>query len=127
MEIPSTGKSEIFCEQDYFTRLNLICSKCKCALRGPHINALNKKYHLEHFTCAACDTVFRQHDQYYEKSGDVYCKTHYSILYAQKCGGCRTAVLKNFVEMQRHGELEQWHPECYMTYKVTLFLIPPHS
>lgn len=111
-------KQEIFCELDYFKRLDLICAKCNLALKGPHINALHKRYHLEHFTCSICPTIFRQNDQYYEKEGKVYCKTHYSIMFAIKCGGCKTSVLKNFVEMQKSGDVEQYHPDCYMVYKV---------
>ncbi|KAJ2997024.1 hypothetical protein HDV02_005968 [Globomyces sp. JEL0801] len=53
---------------------------------------------MEHFSCSVCGVVFKQHDSYYEKDGQVYCGQHYSILYASKCGGCHTAVLKNFVE-----------------------------
>lgn len=118
----SNGLVKIYCEHDYFKRLNLLCAKCGGALRGPHVNALNKKYHLDHFTCSVCPVVFKQHDQYYERDGNVYCKLHYSVLFAVKCGGCKTAVLKNFVEMDRHGESEQWHPECYMCYKVVVCL-----
>ncbi|KAJ3036137.1 hypothetical protein HDV00_003049 [Rhizophlyctis rosea] len=110
---------QIYCEKDYFRRLDLLCAKCGGALRGPHINALNKKYHLEHFTCSVCPTVFRQHDSYYERDGQVYCQYHYSILYAAKCGGCQTAVLKNFVEFNKENLVEQWHPECYMIYKAS--------
>ena len=77
-----------------------------------------KKYHLDHFTCSVCPVVFRQHDQYFERDGNVYCQTHYSILFANNCGGCETAVLRNFVEMNKEGVIEQWHPECYMVYKV---------
>ncbi|KAJ3056754.1 hypothetical protein HK097_004615 [Rhizophlyctis rosea] len=109
---------QMYCEKDYFRRLDLLCAKCGGALRGPHINALNKKYHLEHFTCSVCPTVFRQHDSYYERDGQVYCQYHYSILYAAKCGGCQTAVLKNFVEFNKENLVEQWHPECYMIYKL---------
>ncbi|KAI8809007.1 hypothetical protein BJ742DRAFT_246254 [Cladochytrium replicatum] len=112
------GTPQIFCEKDYFRRLDLLCAKCGGALRGPHINALNKKYHLEHFSCSACPTVFRQHDSYYERGGQVYCQYHYSVLFAAKCGGCQMAVLKNFVEMNKEGEVQQWHPECYMIYKL---------
>jgi hypothetical protein len=112
------GQYAIYCELDYFKRLDLLCAKCGKALRGPHINALGKKYHLDHFTCSVCPNTFRQHDQYYERDNQVYCKIHYSLLFAYRCGGCKTAVLKNFVEMQRQGEVEQWHPECYMVNKV---------
>ncbi|KAI8612853.1 hypothetical protein BC830DRAFT_1220146, partial [Chytriomyces sp. MP71] len=47
----------------------------------------------------------------------VYCLFHYSVLFAAKCGGCQTAVLKKFVEMRKEGVLYQWHPQCYMIYK----------
>lgn len=114
-----TGDKVILCERDYFRRLDLLCAKCGQALRGAHINALNKKYHLEHFTCSVCSTVFRQHDSYYEREGQVYCQQHYSLLFAAKCGGCHTAVLKNFVEMTtKVSKIEQWHPECYMIFKL---------
>ncbi|KAJ3282610.1 hypothetical protein HK104_010815 [Borealophlyctis nickersoniae] len=114
----SDNVPQIYCEKDYFRRLDLLCAKCGGALRGPHINALNRKYHLEHFTCSVCPTVFRQHDSYYERDGQVYCQYHYSILYAAKCGGCQTAVLKNFVEVDKENVVEHWHPECYMIHKL---------
>ncbi|KAJ3416289.1 hypothetical protein HDV05_002229 [Chytridiales sp. JEL 0842] len=111
------GTTDVYCEKDYFARLDLLCAKCGTALRGPHISALDRKYHLEHFTCSVCPTVFRQHDSYYERNGDVYCQYHYSVLFASKCGGCQTAVLKKFVEMSKDQVVQQWHPECYMVYK----------
>ena len=114
----SDGITDIYCETDYFSRLNLLCAKCGKALRGPHINAINKKFHLEHFTCSMCPTVFGQHDSYYEKDGEIYCQYHFSILFATKCGGCGLAVLQKFVEMTRNASSQQWHPECYMIYKV---------
>ncbi|RKP01984.1 hypothetical protein CXG81DRAFT_11317, partial [Caulochytrium protostelioides] len=118
---PSSAPA-IFCEKDYFRRLDLLCAQCGGALRGPHINALGKKWHLEHFTCSICTTLFQQNDSYYEREGRVYCQYHYSVLFATRCGGCETAVLKNFVEMKRRegheGTVAQWHPECYMIYKL---------
>ncbi|KAJ3171578.1 hypothetical protein HDU88_007658 [Geranomyces variabilis] len=112
------GQKHFFCEKDYFRRLDLLCAKCGGALRGAHIDALGKKYHLEHFTCTVCPTVFRQHDSYYEQEGNVYCQLHYSFLFAAKCGGCKTAVLKSFVETNKGSTVEKWHPECYMIYKL---------
>ncbi|KAI8911219.1 hypothetical protein DFJ77DRAFT_91248 [Powellomyces hirtus] len=124
------GQKHFFCEKDYFRRLDLLCAKCGGALRGAHIDALGKKYHLEHFTCTVCPTVFRQHDSYYEQEGHVYCQLHYSFLFAAKCGGCKTAVLKSFVETNKGTWTEKWHPECYMIYKlwnVTLSPSQPES
>ncbi|KIK60363.1 hypothetical protein GYMLUDRAFT_167687 [Collybiopsis luxurians FD-317 M1] len=111
------GKQQPLCERDYFRRLNLICAKCGMALRGSYITACNKKYHVDHFTCSLCTTLFGPQDSYYEHDGDVYCHFHYSSRFATKCAGCDTAILKQFVEINRNMRDECWHPECYMINK----------
>ncbi|KAH9479568.1 Rho-type GTPase-activating protein 1 [Psilocybe cubensis] len=111
------GRQSPLCERDYFRRLNLICAKCGMALRGSYITACNKKYHVEHFTCSLCSTLFGPQDSYYEHDGDVYCHFHYSTRFATKCAGCNSAILKQFVEINRNMRDECWHPECYMINK----------
>ncbi|KAJ6172753.1 hypothetical protein N7470_001820 [Penicillium chermesinum] len=105
------------CENDYFRRLNLLCHECGGALRGSYITALDRKYHIEHFTCSVCPTVFGAQDSYYEHESKVYCHFHYSTQFAQRCHGCHTAILKQFVEIFRNGQNQHWHPECYMIHK----------
>ena len=105
------------CETDYFRRLDLICSTCGGALRGAYITAIGRKYHVEHFTCSICPITFGAKDSYYEHEGDVYCHYHYSTRFAQRCNGCQTAILKQFVEIFRNGTMQHWHPECYMIHK----------
>ncbi|KAI5370302.1 Putative Rho GTPase activation protein [Septoria linicola] len=118
------------CETDYFRRLDLLCYACGGALRGSYITALDRKYHIEHFTCSVCPTVFGAQDSYYEHEGNVYCHFHYSTKFAQKCNGCQTAILKQFVEIFRNGVNQHWHPECYMIHKywnVRLHAPPPRG
>ncbi|KAF2187118.1 rho-type GTPase-activating protein-like protein [Zopfia rhizophila CBS 207.26] len=105
------------CETDYFRRLDLLCFECGQALRGSYITALDRKYHIEHFTCSVCPTVFGASDSYYEHEGSVYCHFHYSTKFAQRCNGCQTSILKQFVEIYRNGQNQHWHPECYMIHK----------
>ncbi|KAF2874676.1 rho-type GTPase-activating protein-like protein [Massariosphaeria phaeospora] len=105
------------CETDYFRRLDLLCHDCGQALRGSYITALDRKYHIEHFTCSVCPTVFGASDSYYEHEGSVYCHYHYSTKFAQRCNGCQTSILKQFVEIFRNGQNQHWHPECYMIHK----------
>ncbi|KAL1645399.1 Rho-type GTPase activating protein Rga1 [Didymella pomorum] len=105
------------CETDYFRRLDLLCHACGQALRGSYITALERKYHIEHFTCSVCPTVFGASDSYYEHEGSVYCHYHYSTKFAQRCNGCQTSILKQFVEIYRNGQNQHWHPECYMIHK----------
>ncbi|KIM38387.1 hypothetical protein M413DRAFT_30219 [Hebeloma cylindrosporum] len=111
------GEQHALCERDYFRRLNLICAKCGMALRASYITACDKKYHVEHFTCFLCPTLFGAKSFYYEHDGNVYCHFHYSIRFAAKCPGCSRAILKQFVEIDRNMRHECWHPECYMINK----------
>jgi hypothetical protein len=67
--------------------------------------------------CSVCPTVFGAQDSYYEHDGQVYCHYHYSTQFAQRCNGCQTAILKQFVEIFRNGQNQHWHPECYMIHK----------
>ncbi|KAI8584248.1 hypothetical protein K450DRAFT_218858 [Umbelopsis ramanniana AG] len=113
----TTGRHYPLCERDYFRRLKLVCAQCGSALRGSYITALDRKYHIEHFTCSVCPTVFGPDDSYYEHNDKVYCHYHYSIQFAVRCAGCKTAILKQFVEINRHNVDEHWHPECYMINK----------
>jgi hypothetical protein len=96
----------------------LACDNCGEALRGSYITAVGKKFHLEHFCCSVCSVVFGPDDSYYEYEDNVYCHYHYSIQFAIKCIGCETAILKQFVEINRNNVDEHWHPECYMIHKV---------
>lgn len=105
------------CETDYFRRLDLLCFNCGGALRGSYVTALDRKYHIDHFTCSVCPTAFGAKDSYYEHDGMVYCHYHYSTRFAQRCNGCQTAILKQFVEIFRNGQNQHWHPECYMIHK----------
>ncbi|KAH9041098.1 hypothetical protein EDB85DRAFT_1886718 [Lactarius pseudohatsudake] len=114
------------CERDYFRRLNLSCAKCDGALRGSYITAGNKKYHVEHFTCALCPTLFGPQDSYYEHDNEIYCHYHYSTRFSTKCAGCSTAILKQFVEINRNQRDECWHPDCYMINKFWNVKVAPH-
>jgi len=113
------GTYRPLCENDYYKRLDLICAKCGNALLDSHINAIGKKYHVEHFCCAKCSVVFKSQDLYYEHNGDIYCQKDYSLLYASKCGSCRTSVLKQYVEYNNNKTktIEKLHLDCYMIYK----------
>ena len=104
------------CEYDYFRRINLICYNCNRAIRGSYITAIGQKYHPEHFYCEVCHRVFETED-YYEHGGRIYCHYHYSLLYASHCEACKSAILKQYVEMHRGGSEQQWHPECFMIHK----------
>ena len=77
----------------------------------------DKKYHPDHFSCSICPTVFGQNDSYYEHNDQVYCHFHYSTRCAARCASCHSAILKQYVEINRNSRDETYHPECYMISK----------
>ncbi|KAL0087300.1 hypothetical protein J3Q64DRAFT_1623072, partial [Phycomyces blakesleeanus] len=107
------GSQHPLCERDYFRRLKLVCDNCGDALRGSYITAVGKKFHMDHFSCSVCSVLFGPDDSYYEHENNVYCHEHYSSQFAIKCSGCQSAILKQFVEINRNSIDEHWHPECY--------------
>lgn len=60
----------------------------------------------------AFQTLFGPSDSYYEHEDSVYCHFHYSTRFANKCAGCNTAILKQFVEVNRNMKEDCYHPEC---------------
>jgi len=70
-------------------------------------------------------TLFGPQDSYYEHEDSVYCHFHYSTRFAHRCAGCDTAILKQFVEVNRNMREEAWHPECYMMYVSSFLLLFP--
>ncbi|CAE6493161.1 unnamed protein product [Rhizoctonia solani] len=111
-------RQEPLCEYDYFKRRGLVCAKCDVPLRGSHITACGKKYHVEHFTCSVCPTLFGPQDSYYEHEGVVFCHWHYSTRFAVKCVSCNSAIIKQSVEVDRGQRDGMFHPECYLVSKV---------
>ncbi|ORX44124.1 hypothetical protein BCR36DRAFT_415163 [Piromyces finnis] len=113
------GVKGVLCETDYLRRLDLLCAKCCCAIRGPHINAVNKKFHVEHFTCDVCNTVLPPSSNYFQNNGNIYCQEHFSELFVNRCSGCHTLLIRQqSIKFDKNVNLkEQWHPECYVIYK----------
>lgn len=104
------------CETDYFRRLGLLCYKCGKALRGQYITALDRKYHVDHFTCdwQSCSKLVVKDMSYYMWGSAIYCLLHYATQYAELCNGCNIPILKEYVEVNKpRSKAGIWHPQCY--------------
>ena len=69
-------------------------------------------------------TLFGPSDSYYEHEDSVYCHFHYSTRFANKCAGCNTAILKQFVEVNRNMKEDCYHPECEWRIEVLVSYSP---
>ncbi|OSX64291.1 hypothetical protein POSPLADRAFT_1045378 [Postia placenta MAD-698-R-SB12] len=110
------------------------CAACGKAMQGAFVRALGTVYHLQCFKCMDCGTVVaskffpidgpdgKQHPlcerDYFRRLNLICAKCGMALRgsYITACR-CNSAILKQFVEINRNMRDECWHPECYMINK----------
>lgn len=75
-------------------------------------------YHVEHFTCATCETTLGGKEYFRDKVNDEpHCQPCYQREYAAKCPGCGLpvglGVPGGFFEGLGKNKDETWHDHCY--------------
>jgi len=70
-----------YCEVHYNQVAGSICAGCNKAIVGRAVQALNKKWHPEHFVCAFCNTPLPG-TNHVENAGKAYCKACYGKLFS---------------------------------------------
>ncbi|XP_074831917.1 filamin-binding LIM protein 1 [Carettochelys insculpta] len=89
--------------------MSTVCAFCHKAIapRTPTIEAMNRQYHVDCFTCRTCHSrLAGQH--YYQKAGRPLCNTCYEDT-LEKCAKCQAVILDHIVRALGNG----YHPECF--------------
>lgn len=115
------------CETDYLRRLGMLCHGCNEPVHDVYISAANRKYHVGHVRCEACNIVCGVNDTYYERKGKVYCLADFLKL-AHRCAGCHEPILGPHAKSEREADgsiesdapgVDYWHPKCLSPSKNT--------
>jgi len=69
-----------YCEAHYHQQTGSQCSGCGKPITGRCVNALNKRWHPEHFVCAFCMESLAG-GSFTEQNGKAYCKSCHSKLW----------------------------------------------
>jgi paxillin len=69
-----------YCEVHYHQQTGSLCSGCGKAITGRCVNALDKKWHPEHFVCAFCMNPLAG-GSFTENNGKAYCKECHGKLF----------------------------------------------
>ncbi|KAF5401703.1 Paxillin a [Paragonimus heterotremus] len=69
-----------YCDSHYYTRRGLLCIACSKPITGRCVNALGRRYHPEHFTCAYCLQPL-QTGTFKEHSNKPYCHQCFEQLF----------------------------------------------
>jgi len=62
-----------YCDVHYHQLTGALCAGCNKAITGRCINALDKKWHPEHFVCGFCMNPLSG-GSFSEKGGKAYCR-----------------------------------------------------
>ncbi|KNZ46749.1 hypothetical protein VP01_699g7 [Puccinia sorghi] len=69
----------------------LTCAGCQQLIAGRIVNALDRRWHPDCFTCQHCNIVL-EHVAFYEHEGKAYCGVDYDELFSVKCYHCNTSI-----------------------------------
>nr|XP_020637729.1 filamin-binding LIM protein 1 isoform X1 [Pogona vitticeps] len=86
-----------------------ICAFCHKAISPwvPTLEAMNKQYHADCFTCRTCQHALAG-KRYYQKDGQPLCVACYQNT-LEKCAMCQALILTQIV----HAMSNSYHPECF--------------
>lgn len=73
------------------------CAMCSKPIIGDCMEAMGKKFHVDHFVCQSCQAPLGGGVQFYEANGKPNCVTCHKALMAPKCGSCGEAILDRCV------------------------------
>jgi len=85
------------------------CEHCSEQITDKAVNALGKRWHVEHFMCAACSKPFYG-GNFYERDGKAYCETDYMQQTAARCAGCKEPINGEALNVLN----QQWHPDHFV-------------
>jgi len=103
-----------YCEPCYWELFAARCTRCSLVIKEKCINACNKSYHSEHFTCTGCGVELAG-KKYKEYEDEPYCNICYKdrIRYiepaAHICAMCKKPIFGEYLKI--HGQYI--HPEHY--------------
>jgi len=108
-EFFTTEENKGICRKCYTTSTGLLCAHCNLAIaEGQAIEALGKKWHINHFVCTQCNQPFPG-GSYLAKDNMPFCEQCYYIVHMPKCKKCEQPIRGDCVNAIN----AQWHPEHF--------------
>ncbi len=94
-----------YCEHDYYEKFGERCFGCGQPIKGEYIEALDHKWHKDHFACTVCGKAFTD-GRFLEHDGKPYCDRDYYELFGKRCSICREPLRGEYI-------IDRWdNPFC---------------
>ncbi|XP_067944774.1 PDZ and LIM domain protein 7-like isoform X2 [Watersipora subatra] len=101
----------IYCENDYENFFAPKCAKCRQAIIGDTVNALDKTWHPNCFVCDECGDAISS-GAFHVEEGRPYCMKDWQRLFQTKCTGCSYPVEPGDKWIEALDA--NWHSECFV-------------
>lgn len=98
-----------YCEKHYNLLFSENCAKCGKGIDGEVFEALERKYHLDCFTCTVGDHKIGAGVNFHMYEEKVYCSDHFQELFLQRCAGCNDIIKGQYIKVLD----SVYHPECW--------------
>ncbi|KAI6215701.1 PDZ and LIM domain protein Zasp [Aphelenchoides besseyi] len=80
-----------YCEKCFETLIAPACAKCGLPITADCLNALQRQWHPECFTCQHCRRPFGN-TAFYLENGQPYCEKDWNQLFTTKCVSCKFPI-----------------------------------
>jgi len=98
-----------YCEKHFNELFAEACARCGQKIEGQVFEALDKKYHLDCFTCSVGDHQIGEGVNFHVHDEKIYCPQHFEELFLQRCAGCGSIVKGQYIKvLDAH-----YHPGCW--------------
>lgn len=104
-------ENKTYCVKHYGEKCWPRCNACEeLIFNARYINALDKNWHEEHFSCWKCEKPITQR-RYVLHKGQSYCVSCYERQYTINCEKCEKSISVNSKELVHNDK--HWHEDCF--------------
>ncbi|KAH9393519.1 LIM domain-binding protein 3 [Tyrophagus putrescentiae] len=103
-------QGRLYCESCYETHFAPACAKCNQRIKGDCLNALDKQWHPNCFSCSYCKKPFGN-SSFYLEDGFPYCEKDWNDLFTTKCVGCGLPIAAGDKWVEALNQ--NYHSNCF--------------
>lgn len=98
-----------YCKPCYLERTKIECNKCGEHIEKEMIQALDKKYHRECFTCAFDGHIMDENTKILQYEGSLYCMEHLTKKLQFPCAECQQPIFGEYIKVfDKHIHKSCW-------------------
>lgn len=117
-----TNKNMPYCSHCYSKLFLFKCKNCSEPIVDRFVEALDSKWHEEHFCCQNCESKLSE-AQFVVVKGAPFCQNCYFEKHAPKCRACSKPIFDSAIIALK----SKWHQTCFRCVKCKKLILKDQS